>query len=485
MSNQLKMATIQAVLALHAEGWSGRRIAEELGLDRGTVSRHLQQASSKPATAPPGSDAGLIKPPESVSACEPWRTVILERLELGLSAKRIHQDLVAEHGAKLSYHSVRRFAARLSPAHDLPFRRMECEPGAEAQVDFGTGAPVITADGKRRRPHVFRVVLSHSRKGYSEASSRQTTEDFIRCLENTFWAFGGVPRTLVIDNLRAAVSRPDWFDPLLNPKLQSFCQHYGVVILPTRPYTPRHKGKIERGIGYVKGNALKGRTFESVEAQNGHLAAWESSVADTRIHGTTKRQVKQVFEQVERSALLPLPRERFPFFHEEQRAVHRDGHVEVAKAYYSVPPEYLGRKLWVRWDARLVRIFNSRMEQVALHARQEAGRFSTLGEHVPSEKISGVERGSQWLLMKARAWASTRAVGAKPCWPRGASRGFACCRGYCISPESIRVTPSSGLARPRSAITPIGCRRSANSSNGRETSRSNSSSWTSTRSFVR
>jgi hypothetical protein len=245
-------------------------------------------------------------------------------------------------------------------------------------------------------------VLSHSRKAYSEASWRQTTEDFIRCLENAFWHFGGCPKVLVIDNLRAAVKHPDWYDPELNPKLQSFCQHYGVVILPTRPYMPRHKGKVERGVGYVQDNSLKGHVFPSVEAQNRHLLEWEEAVADTRIHGTTKKQVGRCFEEVERRALQPLPRERFPFFHEGRRTVNRDGHVEVAKAYYSAPPEYLGRTVWVRWDARMVRLFNHRFEHIGVHVRQEPGRFSTQSQHIPAEKISGVERGAAWLLRKVR-----------------------------------------------------------------------------------
>jgi transposase len=107
-------------------------------------------------------------------------------------------------------------------------------------------------------------VLSHSRKGYSEATFSQTTEDFFRCLENAFAHFGGVPKTLVIDNLKAAVKHPDWFDPVLTPKVQSFAQHYGTVILPTKPYTPRHKGKVEGGVKYVQNNGLKGHTFASL-----------------------------------------------------------------------------------------------------------------------------------------------------------------------------------------------------------------------------
>jgi len=280
---------------------------------------------------------------------------------------------------------------------------MECECGEEAQIDFGTGAWIELPDGKRRRSHVFRIVLSFSRKGYSEAVYCQTAEDFIRCIENAFWHFGGVPKILVIDNLKAGVIQPDWYDPELNPKIQSFCEYYGVAILPTKPRTPRHKGKIESGINYVQDNGLKGHRFTSLAAENIHLEQWESTVADTRIHGTIRKQVGQLFHDVERAALRPLPTQRFPFFHEGKRIVNRDGHIEVAKSYYSVPPQYLGHSLWVRWDLRLVRIFNGHMnKQIAVHTRQEPGHRSTLSEHIHPHKRSGIERGAVRLLEDVR-----------------------------------------------------------------------------------
>jgi hypothetical protein len=204
----------------------------------------------------------------------------------------------------------------------------------------------------------------------------------------------------VLDNLKAAVTKADWYDPEINPKLQSFSQHYGTVILPTKPRMPRHKGKVERGVDYVQENALKGKRFSSLAEQNRHLLEWETQVADTRIHGTTRKQVRRAFEDVERQALLPLPLERFPCFTEARRKVNRDGHVEVDKAYYSVPPEYLGRSVWVRWDSRLVRVFNQRFEQIAVHARHEQGRFRTQNSHIPKEKRSGIERGATYLLNK-------------------------------------------------------------------------------------
>lgn len=411
MANQLKMAMVEAIIALLARGWSYRRIARELGVHRETVARYarLQGAgSSKPAKVAPGSesDGSPAKvtagsgPVGSRSHCAPYAELIEAKLDAGLSAQRIFQDLRCERGFTGSYSSVKRYVRRLGAKRPLPLRRMECRPGEEAQVDFGTG-PWVVQDGRRRRTHVLRITLSHSRKGYSESIFRQTTENFIRCLENAFRTFGGVPATLVIDNLKAAVKNPDWFDPELNPKITAFARHYGIAILPTKSYTPRHKGKIESGIKYVKNNALKGRRFATRSEVNRWLAHWERSVADTRIHGTTKKHVRTVFETIERAALIPLPSDPFPVFEEARRKVGRDGHIEVAKAYYSVPPEYLGRTVWVRYNTRLVRVYNDRFEQIAAHSRSAPGRFRTDRTHIPPEKISGIERGSDYLLSKA------------------------------------------------------------------------------------
>ncbi len=426
MANQLKMAQREAIKALRACGWSYRRIARELDVHRETVARYAPPPAegSKPAKVPIGSDpatsssarveapgqvAGFEVPTGSVapqavskSQCEAFRAAIEAKLDQGLSAQRIWQDLRESHGFEGSYDSVKRFTRRFRQACDLPYRRMEVEPGQEAQIDFGKGAWIVEAGGKRRRSKALRMVLSHSRKGYTEATFREDTESFIRAVENAFWAWQGVPATLVIDNLRAAVSKADWFDPELNPKVAEFCRHYGTAILPTRPRTPRHKGKVERGVDYVQQNALKGRTFATLAEENRHLYAWEERVADTRIHGTTKEQVRQAFETRERGALRALPPERFPFFYEGERVVHRDGHVEVERAYYSVPPEYVGRTVWVRWDARLVRVFNRRFEQIGMHVKGEPGRFSTARAHLSSKKISMVEQGASSLLKKAR-----------------------------------------------------------------------------------
>ena len=400
MSNILEVPQQHAIQSLIAKRWSVRRIARSLGVNRRTVQRYAGAAASKCTTkviagtegaarskctteviaGPEAGDPSKCTIPSKViagsrSLCGAFREVILPMLELGLSAQRIYQDLVAGHGFGGSYPSVSRYVARLKASEPERVWRIECAPGEELQVDFGLGAPLAGPDGKTRRTWLFRAVLSHSRKGYSEVVLRQDTETFLRVIENAVRSFGGVPRLLNFDNLKAAVIKADWYDPAMNPKLADFCRHYGMTPMPCRAYTPQHKGKVERGVGYAKNNALKGRQFASLAEQNAHLLHWEEHVADKRVHGTTRRQVAAVFEE-ERKALGRLPPSVYECYQEGRRQVQRDSFVEVAKAYYEAPPEFIGRKVWVRWDGRMVRLFNDRMEQVGAHARLEPGRFS-------------------------------------------------------------------------------------------------------------
>ncbi len=382
MSNILKVPQQRAIQALLAKGWSVRHIARTLGINRRTVKRYADLAPPKCtaeviAGSVPSDDSKCTTEviAGSRSLCADFREVISPMLELGLSAQRIYQDLVAGHGFDGSYPSVSRYVSKLKASEPERVWRIECQPGEELQVDFGLGAPLSGPGGKTRRTWLFRAVLGHSRKGYSEAVLRQDTETFLRVIENAVRHFGGVPRLLNFDNLKAAVIKADWYDPEMNPKLVDFCRYYGMTPMPCRAYTPQHKGKVERGVAYTKNNALKGRKFASLGEQNAHLLHWEEQVADKRIHGTTRRQVAAMFEE-ERKFLGPLPASVYESYQEERRRVQRDSFVEVAKAFYEAPPEYIGRQIWVRWDGRMVRLLNDRIEQIGCHARLEPGKFS-------------------------------------------------------------------------------------------------------------
>jgi transposase len=435
MSNVLKVSLQTTIYSLAQRGWSRRRIAKELGINRETVGRYLRLPkpaistagfedgeAPKPAISITGNLAGKeeSKPAISIagigagrrSRCEGLAEVIAAKVEVGLSGQRIYQDLVEQNGFSDSYQWVQRFVRKLKGAQPQRVWRMEARPSEEVQVDFGLGAPIWEGPGQPRRSWVFRMVLSYSRKAYSEAVLRQDTETFLRCLENGLRAFGGVPLLLNLDNLKAAVLKADWFDPEINPKLADFCRHYRIHVMPCRPYKPQHKGKVERGVAYLRANALKGRRFKSLAEENLFLEHWESQVADKRIHGTTRKQVAACFEQ-ERPYLQPLPDSLFPSFQEARRSVHRDSYVEVARAYYGVPAELIGHQVWVRWDSRCVRVFNQQMEQVQIHSRVEPGRFSHVlgarGLHAP-------------VISSCRYWISRAAVIGEQCgqWAQGA-----------------------------------------------------------------
>jgi transposase len=406
MSNYLKMPKKTQVLALLELGWSYRRIEAETGVRRETVSGYDAARQPNAAKTFPGSDpspppdsldvpvetgpnaaktfAGSGSkpaktfpgsPPRSRFAAVVYRTAILEKLDAGLSLQRIWQDLVEEYGYGASYESVKRFVRTMAP----PQRAVgvfHCAPGAEAQVDFFRGAPTLDATtGEWRRPWVFRMTLGHSRHGYEEAVWDQKLETFLRLHERAFRDLGGVPTVVRHDNLKAAVARACFFDPDSQDVYLAFAAHWGFTPLPTRPRNPKENGKQERSGGYVKTNALKGRRFESLDAQNAFLRHWNRTIARLRIHGTTRRQVWTHFVEVEQQALQPLAGEAFPYFASGERTVHTDGHVEVAGAFYPVPLALLGQRLRVRWDAHLVRVFHGDT-LVMVHVRVAAGVFA-------------------------------------------------------------------------------------------------------------
>ena len=277
----------------------------------------------------------------------------------------------------------------------------------------------------------------------------------MRCLENAFRRFGGVPKAIIPDNLKAAVLQADWFDPQINPKLTDFAAHYGTVILPTKPRTPQHKGKVEAGVKYVQNNALKGRSFGSLAEQNQYLDHWEARVADKRIHGTVRQQVEALFEKQERPALQPLPVEIFPSFHEAKRSVYRDGYVEYKKAYYSVPPEHVGREVWVRGDSKLLHIYTLLRRQIAVHTLVEAGRFATDQTHVHPHIRNAIERGARICWNAANSSGRTAARGRKRCTRTAVRSACVCSKDCCIWLVAIPPTTSNKPAR-RPAVTGAG-----------------------------
>ena len=265
----------------------------------------------------------------------------------------IWQDLVDDHGFPGRYASVRRFVAKLrgqrSPeAHPV----IVTAPGEEGQVDYGDGAMVRhPVTGKYRRTRLFVFTLGYSRKSVRLLTFESSARRWAELHEEAFRRLGGPVRVVVLDNLREGVLTPDIYDPALNPLYRDVLAHYGAVALPCRVGDPDRKGKVESAIGHTPATPLKGLRFESLVEGQAYLDRWDARWADTRIHGTTKRQVSAMFAD-ERPALLPLPLEPFRYYRYGTRTVHLDGCVEVDRAYYAAPPGWISREVAVQWDGR-------------------------------------------------------------------------------------------------------------------------------------
>jgi len=271
------------------------------------------------------------------SACEAHRAWIEAQVSLRRNAVAIYQDLVETHGFAQRYNSVKRFVARLRARAPERFDVLEFAPGEEAQVDYGQGAPTCDERGKYRRPYLFVMTLKYSGKSFRTTVWKTDAQTWASLHAQAFRAFGGVPRYVVLDNLREGVIGPDLYAPQLNPVYAALLAHYGCVADPCRVGDPDRKGAVENAIGHTQGTALKGRKFDSIEAQNAWLAHWEERWAARRIHGRKKRQVLEMYRE-ELPQLRALPAEAFRLFRQATRRVDDAGLVQVEGAYYAALP---------------------------------------------------------------------------------------------------------------------------------------------------
>lgn len=386
MGNVLKAHRKADALTLVRAEHSFRDIEGRLGIRRETVSKYARQAGlwppPKPATAGPEVATGFGDPigdafssatigceaiPAAVSAsvprqtrsaCEPWRDWIAGEVKKGRNAVSIYQDLVERFGFSHRYNSVKRYVRGLKRINPEQYDRLEFLPGEEAQVDYGQGALTRHPEtGKMRRPRLFVMTLRYSRRSFRKVVWNSSKETWARLHEEAFRYFGGCPQYIVLDNLKEGVLKPDIYEPELNPVYAAMLGHYGVVSDPARVGDPDRKGTVENAVQHTQDTALKGREFESIDAQNEWLMHWEERWASLRVHGRTKRQVAEMFAE-EKPFLKKLPLESFRYFEQDVRTVWDDGCVEVKRSYYSALPAPLFSKVMVRIYPLEIEIFD-------------------------------------------------------------------------------------------------------------------------------
>ena len=363
------------IKTLFEKGYNISQIARMLNIDRKTVRKKLNE-SNKP-----------LKEKTRVSILDPYKEYIEIEAQKGIQAKRIFHDLIRDYGYSGSYDTIKKYIHDLRQTKPKKvYMVLHSHPGEEAQVDFGY-IGTLNVNGHRKKAWIFIMSLSYSRYMYVEIVLDQKVATFINCHKNAFKYFNGVPETVKIDNLKAAILEADFYQPTIQKDYAAFAAYYGFLAQPCRVYTPTDKGKVESNVKYVKESCFKGRNFISIVEAKEFLSTWLRDIANKRIHGTTKKVPVEVFLECEQAKLSPLPKEDYILSNSKECNVATNCHISYKGNYYSVPYGYVGKTVNVVEMNGLLRIYSDKKE-IALHslATCEKGKFLTDINHYPHSK---------------------------------------------------------------------------------------------------
>ena len=409
---RVDMDRLQELVRLHRMGTGAREVARLINTSPNTERAYREALEREGLLAGPVEvlpelevlKAAVLRAmppataPQNVSSIERYEPRIVELAKAGAGPKAIFDRLrLEEREFDGSFWAVRGVYRRWRKqrgvrAEDVAIP-VETAAGDVAQVDFGyVGHLYDAATGRRRKAWVFVMVLAYSRLMFARVVFDQKIETWLRLHVEAFTALGGVPATIVPDNLKAAVVRAAFGvdgAASLNRSYRELARHYGFKVDPAPIYAPEKKGKVESGVKYVKGNFFVARDGDDVAETNAALVRWLDEIANARVHGTTHRRPAEVFAAEERAALLPLPARRFELVLWQEVRVHRDSHVAFDHRLYSVPWTLIGRekeqKLWLRATSHEVTIYADDA-RVATHDRRGGGPRSTRDEHLPPER---------------------------------------------------------------------------------------------------
>ena len=404
---EVSVVEVKEVLRGWLEGSGLRTVAERAGVDRKTARRYVAAAQAAGLQRDARfADVDDVLVAQVVSAVRParpnghgtaWEALEARQEQIAvwlkgdgkdakpLSVVKVH-ELLSRQGCVVPYRTLHRFAAERCGfrAKDTTVRVADGEPGVELQVDFGHLGYLTGEDGRRRKVHALIFTACYSRHMFVWLTYSQTLVAIIAGCEAAWTFFQGVFKILIPDNMKAIVTDPDPVNPRLSQGWLDYAQHVGFGTDPARVRSPKDKPKVERAVQYVRGNFWAGEVFTSLEEAQQRAVVWCAERAGMRIHGTLQARPAEVFDEHEAGVLLPVPPAYdVPVF--KTVKVHRDFHVEVAKALYSVPGGYLGHQLDVRADRELVKLYY-RGRLVKTHPRQAPGGRSTDRDDLPAEK---------------------------------------------------------------------------------------------------
>jgi transposase len=412
------MQDVREVLRRAQAGQSTRKIAKETGLDRKTVRRYLKEARSQGALDEPIVDDGAaravgkrVQERPAVEPSQQWLSLVAQRAQIEewlgadkpLRLVRVH-ELLARDGVQVGYTTLRRFArVELGWHKRTPTVRIDDPaPGQEAQIDCGLMGTVVDGDGRRRKLWALLVTLSFSRHMFVWPTFTQTVADVCAGLDAAWAFFGGVPKNVVLDNATTMVVRASHTDPTMNPAFQDYTTARSLFADTARVRHPKDKPRVENQVPYVRERWFAGETFQpDLASIREHAATWCRDVAGARVHGTTRRVPRDVYETQERPHMQPAPTSAFDVPHWCAPKVHPDHHVQVLKALYSVPTRHIGKTLRARADRSTVKLYVG-MELVKVHPRKRAGERSTDPHDFPPGKAAWALRDVDAVVRGAR-----------------------------------------------------------------------------------
>ncbi len=409
----IKVIDIREIIRQLRMEESERKISEALNINRRTVARYKFLAKREGLLKGDIPDLGRIEAilndkalfiagQNQVSKAAPFHDKIEDLLGKNCTAQVIFERLRDNYGFDGGYDSVKRYVRKIRRLNPEAYLRIEVNPGEEVQIDFGyCGMMLDPLQDRLRKVWCFVMVLSFSRHMFAEFVFDQKLATWLKLHREGFEFFAGVPAKGVIDNCKAAISKACFYDSEAQRSYSEFCEYHNLIISPCKPGTPRHKGKVESGgVKYVKRNFLPGRAFKDITEANEKLLQWCVDKGK-RVHGTTKKVPLEVFDELERKALQPLPRIPYEICYWKECKLHPDCHIVFEGSYYSAPFRLIGEKLWVKVSEELIRIFHEH-KQVAVHIRAgRKGKRVTSKDHLPPDKLL--------FFMKSPAWCREQA----------------------------------------------------------------------------
>lgn len=391
--------------AIAQSGLMGRKKAQTL---RETAREHgwLDNKAPLPDNAHMATvlNVTVHTPSSSISSVMPYAQKVNKWIEDGVQGSTIHQTLVNNHGFTGSYWAVNRYIKSMIAQQPSKVSTvMEFDPGDAVQVDFGSGPLIVdTRTGELCKTWIFVMTLAWSRHMYAEVIWNQSTDTWLSCHRRAFEWFNGVPKRVIIDNPKCAITKACYHDPDVQRAYAECAEGYGFLIAPCPVRDPQKKGRVESNVKYIKNAFVPLREFRSISDANAQLREWLVGVAGNRNHGTTHRQPLTQFKEVEQSLLTPLPDVPPEQAVWAQAKVHGDGHVQFEHCRYSVPYLLIRQTVWLRASDTSVRIYQQH-ELKATHGRlRHQGGRSTVPEHQPPAAQAYNMQDPQYCLSQAK-----------------------------------------------------------------------------------